>query len=145
MKDFRKVELFNALFEHIVETEGPEKATETFVNLGMSTNEIDDLAGIEYRENDDNYVSKILILIAFFYEDECWIYPVVVTDFFDNDDEAELEDAFASFIESGADEGMDALDVIGTVMNSFDTDLVWETIPAEKPIPPCDKYYFIAI
>lgn len=145
MKDFRKVNLFGSLFRHILESEGPVKATETFFKLGMTANEIDDLAGVEYREGDDNEVTKVLILIAFCYEDKCWIYPVVVTGLFDDYDEETLEDSFASFIESGSDKGMEDLDVIKTVLNAADFDVTWETIPADKPVPPCDKYYFIAI
>lgn len=53
MKAERKTELLNTLFKYIAEKEG-EKATDLLVNLGFTTNEIDDLAGVEYREDDDS-------------------------------------------------------------------------------------------
>ena len=52
MKDSRKIELFNNLFNYIVKMD-EENATDILFNLGMTTNEIDDCAGLEYRENDD--------------------------------------------------------------------------------------------
>lgn len=53
MKDSRKIELFNNLFNYIVKMD-EENATDILFNLGMTTNEIDDCAGLEYRENDDD-------------------------------------------------------------------------------------------
>ena len=51
MKTERKISLFNNLFNFIVQNN--ENATEILYRLGMTTNEIDDCAGVEYREDDD--------------------------------------------------------------------------------------------
>lgn len=54
MKDSRKIELFDNLFDYIVKTNDGDEATEILFNLGMTTNEIDDCAGIIYREDDND-------------------------------------------------------------------------------------------
>ena len=53
MKKERKAELFDAMFEYIVNATGSD-ATEVLVNLGMTTNEIDDCAGVQNRGEIDD-------------------------------------------------------------------------------------------
>lgn len=51
MKAERKIALFNNLFNFIAQNN--ENSTEVLYHLGMTQNEIDDCAGVEYREDDD--------------------------------------------------------------------------------------------